>query len=79
MKKIAFLIMTLIISSCVKLPDPAESITVKISSKNLNSNSGNNALLITSNYTNPNNFKLSSYGICWSIDNTEPTIIPNPT
>lgn len=77
MKKIAFLIMTLIISSCVKLPDPAESITVKISSKNLNSNSGNNALLITSNYTNPNNFKLSSYGICWSIDNTEPTIKSN--
>lgn len=79
MKKVVILLLTIVISACVKLPDPSESITVRISSKLLNANSGSNGILITSNYSNPNNFKLASYGICWTIDNTEPTVKSNVT
>ena len=69
---IIFLI--IIVAGCVKMPDPAESISVRISSQKFESVGASQSLTITGNFTNPNNFKLKAYGICWTTDNTEPTV-----
>ena len=72
-----FIFLLIIAASCVKMPDPAESISVRITSQKFESIGASQSLTITGSATNPNKFKLSSYGVCWTTDNVEPTIKTN--